>query len=470
MSSSGEPASGSITPEGNALPNDLAAWVWERFQAHRASAPDWYSTKWLADSQCQLAELVGSAYQASLHTEEGRPTRFELLFDSGPQQLTFEFDEPLDLSVSELVKLAPTVGLGTRMIVAAPEDRRRKRRNPIKIFGILDPSLPPHGSPRAQDEYSLHSALMNSWGRGVTHGVPDFAGTKVLVLDPGHVRIDLPGEFDSFELDRGLLRNPLWMDWLDPVNEWYQEVGKDLAGCEGQVSGIASGLVRRAWNGILSRACSRRHGGCFLLLPQGFALDHLLRCGKYCSKAPSDILRRALCERLSLEPKLCGYAPGGVERLRTLSETGLLQSALPGCAPDLVEITPEQLHRAHFAERDISRAVDLISSCASVDGAVVMGRNLTMAGFGAQIITPGDCVQPKEVPYLSVPIDGGEPRVVKRSFEEVGGMRHRSAISFCGKDRGAMAFVVSQDGALTLFYTRRGKVTGVTIAADWPAF
>ena len=112
------------------------------------------------------------------------------------------------------------------------------------------------------------------------------------------------------------------------------------------------------------------------------------------------------------------------------------------------------LDDAHFSERDLARMSDLVASFAAVDGAVVLQRDLTLLGFGAEIL---ETKLPKEnelIEYGKHPHGKPDDKPLI-SF----GMRHRSAYRFCQEAEGAIAFVVSQDGGLHVFCNTDGKVT-----------
>jgi DNA integrity scanning protein DisA with diadenylate cyclase activity len=82
-----------------------------------------------------------------------------------------------------------------------------------------------------------------------------------------------------------------------------------------------------------------------------------------------------------------------------------------------------------MVERNLENAERLISALSCVDGAVIIDRALGIRGFGYRLTAPSS----------------------KTSDLTGVGTRHRSASDFCRRVDGAMAFVVSQDGGVTLF-------------------
>ena len=186
----------------------------------------------------------------------------------------------------------------------------------------------------------------------------------------------------------------------------------------------AQQLVRRTWGSILSKVCNARHGGTFLVVPKIVDVSEPIRF-KY--PLHSDRLHAAIQKRASFEPGL---------------SNPLYRKKMEGSVLD----------NAHFSERNLARTSDLVASFAAVDGAVVLQRDLTLLGFGAEILlteSPAEnelveCHRHPDKPYHK-PLS---------SF----GMRHRSAYRFCQKVKGAIAFVVSQDGDLRVFCDIGDKV------------
>jgi hypothetical protein len=87
-----------------------------------------------------------------------------------------------------------------------------------------------------------------------------------------------------------------------------------------------------------------------------------------------------------------------------------------------------------------SSSVRATAALASVDGAVVMTRDLRTLGFGAKITVSGD---PPKVWMIS---PGFESQgVVESPLEAVGGTRHQSAVRFVEAHRETLALIVSQD-------------------------
>jgi hypothetical protein len=114
-------------------------------------------------------------------------------------------------------------------------------------------------------------------------------------------------------------------------------------------------------------------------------------------------------------------------------------------------------------ERAHLRALDHVARLSNVDGAVVMGPDLCVFGFGATIdLTDETDIPRMELHDLTTP--GPPPRAI--TVSEFQGHRHKSAVHFCamqhrpGDATIALAIVASHDGALSLFGL---SGTGITV-------
>lgn len=100
----------------------------------------------------------------------------------------------------------------------------------------------------------------------------------------------------------------------------------------------------------------------------------------------------------------------------------------------------------------LSESVSFVADLANVDGALIITQSLKVLGFGAEILT-------ENVPQMPVyratgPFEDGATEVRVEDF----GMRHRSAIKLCARSSGVVVFVVSQDGEISLCWSRDGQV------------
>jgi hypothetical protein len=383
----------------DALPLDLVDELWHYLE----SLPG--KLEKVRPSKEQLGMIINPAYQASLQTEEGRSVRFRVAFNFSADQVTVRFKEVQDYTASHLVKLAPTVGLGTRWIVATPGQPSDTR---LKIVGICDHDL----TPRTVSEYRWQDQIIR----------PD--GLTLSVLDPGVLRFAT--QHNALELRRGQSLQPIPFGRIPQIEAWFNDASNLL-----RISHSHSGRtkIRKVWNSILGKVCNARHGGCFLVVPDTFDIP-----GRYLNiKYPVELtkLQEAIQGRLRLEPALTELSRGG---------KGL---------------SPELLYDAHFLERDMARISDLVAGLAAVDGAVIVTRSLKIVGYGAEILL----TEPPEAGETVIYSDGSK-NTKEEPLSNVG-MRHRSAFRFCSRNNNTIALVISQDGGMKVFWS--GKEQGKAI-------
>jgi hypothetical protein len=106
------------------------------------------------------------------------------------------------------------------------------------------------------------------------------------------------------------------------------------------------------------------------------------------------------------------------------------------------------------AEEDLADAADLTARLSAVDGALVLRADLTIVGFGGEIVLDAaqriDAFEVTGHPLRST----NWPMIDSESF----GMRHRSAVRCIASAEAAAAFVVSQDGGVTFMWKQDGRL------------
>lgn len=362
-----------------------------------------------------LLRLIEAAYQASLQSEEGHRVRLQVLFGLQSPRPTIVFDRPLPYEPQTLVKLSPTFDVGFRwLVVALP----RERGGFPEIIGIHDPEF-------ALDEPATPTA---------EQATAESESLKLTVFGPGWVRLETAGNFYC-ELRNSSLRTILPVNFIRRVAEWYDETALGLTADNPIEATTLRELLARAWVNILAQVCIELHGGTFLVVPALAALDDHLKI-KY--RLDSDQLREVIAARAG-----AGGPPTGLSKgRRSLLRRGDM----------------------HLLDRSLTRMSDLVASMAAVDGAVVLRRDLSLVGFGAEIIHTSASAD-EQVQFGRHP-HGKPPSRRLTDF----GMRHRSAYRFCQQVESAIAFVASQDGDLRVFcHTPRGVrlFEGVTPEEEW---
>jgi hypothetical protein len=100
------------------------------------------------------------------------------------------------------------------------------------------------------------------------------------------------------------------------------------------------------------------------------------------------------------------------------------------------------------AEVNLGDAADLVSRLSAVDGALVLGSDLRLIGFGAEIVLDASAHVTAYEAGGHWGFSGPRAAVDSQSF----GMRHRSALRCVSQSEGTAAFAVSQDGTVSFFW------------------
>ena len=104
-------------------------------------------------------------------------------------------------------------------------------------------------------------------------------------------------------------------------------------------------------------------------------------------------------------------------------------------------------------EKEIVTYADLIAKLTSVDGSVVLTKDLDLLGFGAETLV--DKMGSKHPAMRFVEYDNRENEC--KQFKD-NGMRHRAGYRFCSAVEGSVAFIISQDGTIEACTMHDGKV------------
>ena len=341
-----------------------------------------------------LPRLVKLLYHASLIPDEGRYPWFRVICGGETFGHTVEFAEPAPNvnSVESIRRLVPAISdpnIAVRIVEDAHSHFRAKQ--------IID--------------FRAHSA------RGNAEAISDVSlpeGTLTIRVDgPGELRAAIqPGPI--FHLRGNRVRELVAFDKaILPFRQLVERMCRaahetvcHTTAASKLTPEVLTDIFLYVWATMMADVINRRHGGAFLILPQ------------------SD----------------CSYV-----RPRFLAN-GNLFHAFTSTMTTLVERVGENhseggklwlLHREHLL-----RVARMHGQLSATDGAVVFDTNLRLLGFGAKISGTN----------LTLPICNvvtGE----QADEESFGGMRHRSAAELVRSAAGAIAFVISQDGDLSAFYS-----------------
>lgn len=391
-------------------PKELAEVVIHSWQQ---SLPEFLGAEWL--SKDGLKGCIECAYYASLEQEEGRYPRCSLFWSERPHDWfdLSSFSQGMNLNVENLRRLAPVCQTRDTAI------RVRLRGGVLEMVGTTALGF------EGLDYYPGRPGFQNT-GREIN--------IQVYVLGPGRLRVNA-GLYE-FELRAGHLRQCINLISLPAVRDLSQEFGMSV-GCEVKNKLQADEEQKRLFGGLdtclrgapilerlLRPIVDGGHGGTVLVFPDRkgelknvplvidrqvvdhslleYAVDHVCACVEYhgLKKTVNDV---------SSHMRIC---------LQTRGRLGLAAKA--------------------------------IGELASVDGCVVLDRNLGVVGFGAKIDISKDRVKAPGIPFINAKT---REEVPTSELEKLGGMRLRSAVGFCQSVPNVIAFVVSQDQEMKVLWS-----------------
>lgn len=356
-----------------------------------------------------IQRLVQLVYHASLVPDEGRYAHFRVVFTStsavaGIQLASNPAGIPLDRSLETLKRLIPAIDdPAAALLVHAGHDKRLMAWDIVDFSQFCDENSG-RGADRLWDPPTLPGGMLFLRASG--------PGDIRAMLHPGPVMHLRAGTIKQL---RGYSKA------VAPFNVLLARLGADAHAAFHTDPRAARFLpspfeyamvLARLWSATLSVAVRDRHGGCFVIVdaPHGQGLDIRFPASAHLFDSLLEALRHCF------DP-LAAHAAG---------EHGDVRDRWRN----------KELHLLALAR--------LIGRLAATDGCVVLDHRLSVLGFGAKIAVPDHA---EGAPLLDAA--SGEPI----HDDDVGGMRHRSALALVRARAGAIAFVVSQDGDLTAFFS-----------------
>lgn len=409
-------------PREHAYPPDLAHFVEARWP--RDVAP-------LRVSSRALEEALSAAFQASLTTEEARPTRFRMLLmpaDDLPERgvpnegvLRLRFEHGRALHEDELRRLAPAAPFETSLIGVQEETDGK-----LSIWGVA------HSGP---------AWLAPTWGG--RSPVPNWTYDPIVhVTAPGKIAVRSAGKLIG-ALERGVVVDAtvdvFESTWLPALFEEARElIRAEHAALQRESLAptmVDHSLVGRVSQHMIRRAIQlirgARHGGMLLVA----------------DATPSSVPRGLrLKYRVSQDEPSHRY---GSLQLR-IFETLATDTTNPSVGwDDFAASSHPLLERLEQEVFELSRA---IANLAAIDGAVLLDKRFGVLGFGAEV--SAELPPPERV--LRALDSNGDVRVPD-DVEKVG-TRHRAAYRFVNDHPGSLAIVVSQDGGVSFVAKQSGEV------------
>jgi hypothetical protein len=386
-------------------------------------------------SDLQLRAFLETIYLASMETDEARPLQFAVCATPESSDILQELEtDPVEVwpfttdrefNVQEIRRLAAATHLDSSGIwVCYPKNDDAK----ITIHGLVNFgsswTYARRGYQYHHDQIP-HAFLLRAEGPGRLAAYQGRYRVAALVageiVRPKGVSVfDLIGADPLFSEARSLLRHDVVPPQYEDASEWHEFEWTAV------INVILSVVNTIQMNG---------HGGALIVASQSCELNDLLRI-KYKLTDDTNDLRKRFVHFLNLRHK-----HGDMIWPAQFKEN----------AQEVTKETQQlMMNEILEAQRRLTETCMFIGNLAGTDGAIVIGTDLKVKGFGAEILL--DKAKPSKVYMVSDCLAGTREEGNSESF----GMRHRSAIRLCGATTGLAVFVVSQDGGVSIVWNDKG--------------
>lgn len=348
----------------------------------------------------ELASVINATFWASLQKEEGRTLLPSVYFGEPRLDLPqWELQQPIKLAPRELAKLASGTD-GNRCSVGI----RRGVCGDLEIWGVSSVPATAGFSIQAVDPGSL---------------IVQRQHRTLAILKPNRMPILLSelGNFSSYVVPAGFLRAKFDSCEKNDFDLMLLYVVKTMA--------------------------RRRMGGTLLVVNE--------RAPEWSSFVDSSY---KFAKRPKLDDALRDYNQAKDAYVLNQDQTGLIRMMrwnLLGIGTNFRERWVAHIHAM----------LSVIARISSIDGAVILNSNLELLEVGAKIVAQRPIQTTVTHWELTGPNDESVAQTSDVPFDKIGGTRHQSAASFVSSYPEGAAFVVSQDGRVTMFLSNEGD--GVAI-------
>lgn len=377
-----------------------------------------------------IVELFETMYYSSLRTEESEAVTFHVVFldpaqpDPKPPRNPVQdrwsfipFAEPIEYTVSNLVKIAKSSGLTTSSLVVWPN-----REGALFIWGLVDQQNRFH-------KFLNRSAEIEAERPGLFQ--VSVEGIGVIVV---YMRYDKVAELRINELIRNSLdifnKSPV-RDLLGPGIEEYLKALRGYFPDDQRHVGQTDEFYAQQWLSVLCRILLRvqklKNGGA-ILIPADSRTAGL----NFKYRIDYQRLHTALKTNAIIKTRSDDLE----QRLHELSESK--ESEIPASLYSQLRRFEKELR---FSKNEIDGVIWFIALLTRVDGLVVMDRDLAVRGYGVEITTA------EEPDHLFIAGDRmATPAKLRPASYNHFGTRHRSMMRYCFQNPGSVGFVFSQDG------------------------
>ena len=356
-------------------------------------------------SDFQLMRLVTIAYFSSFTTEEGSYPSFSMFVyakrpSSNRPNQHVELDRGMFFSdATTLSKYAGIANIEYQALVIGTY------RQGFRVDGLMDISRSEIPLKTGRPEYWISGSFTN--------------GVLITVLRPGAIRIswnmgairfesgEIHEEMD-FNFVSGVMDNISRTDTL--LKKRIVNLGPKYIDFFG---GSTRNIVGAVWAQILRQTVNRGHGGTFVILGSEDTNGHI---------RPNNVVSR---------PHI------GQEIVALWKNSVELKD-------------PDQWLRLYTPFR---RKISAVSNLANIDGCVCLSPDLKVISFGSRIAIEKDLSA--KLPLANAITNRNRK---EQGPEQFGGTRHGSAYSICKAIPNTLAFVISQDRHLRVFFSTKKKV------------
>lgn len=340
----------------------------------------------------QIRDMLGACFAASLERDEGRETKFSLLFR--PAELSgadYCFEKPLPLEAGGIRRLAAGLNLRRGYILVAP----------------------------SQGALAMIGVTIVPGQRGIVQGHGGAQGFAVQVFGAGLLVVQyMSARIAAHRRGRTICyRAP-----IPQLASLYAVTQLPLT---------PGSVTPRQAGGYLAEAMVRLgHGGTLLVL----------------AKAEAEWRKRLNCTtRFEAAPPCRAVTEAAHAAERENSALQSLHTKFPDFGAEFGDAAGPLGNLVVRGSFDLQPHLDWLAQLTAADGMTVIDGDLTLLAFAVMVQPPvGESAE------FGIEIrDPFEPQPTRALLAELGGGRHQSAARACSEFRDAVAFVASQDGELT---------------------
>ncbi|MGE5194009.1 MAG: putative sensor domain DACNV-containing protein [Deltaproteobacteria bacterium] len=418
-------------------PREFAKALLHEFHAvQQSDFGNWLSFSCSDESVRGVIEL---AYYASLLEEEGRPTRFRIVFgdddvDALPYSRLARFDAPVCINdVADVMKIAPA--LTSQEVALWMTERKGKRTESwLECLGLLNAGV---------DSQRVMIGFPDAVVTGSQTVVHRQTHLTLSVEGSGHLRASF-GLLWEYALRAGVVMPTTLVATTPPleavladsesiVRRRCKALYPDLPLPEYVLQNARE--ITSLWTRILDTAVSRQHGGAFIILPEEtVSLDAIRKTYNIYDGVPVDLDLGAHLAEFSAS---CGR----LFNLRRLTGAESSES--------LVQQLCDQQNEWLALRGQFQVALNAAAGLSEVDGCVVLDRGLRIGLFGGKIRSSGATSRPSGK-ALDLRDWYARDVSIEHDIRKLG-TRNQSACQFCREHPHALAFVISQDGDLRVY-------------------